>query len=420
MGWGAPRCRRHPTPGAHPAAVSDDRDVAQLGGNKYEIEGDNPHSQAYGDYNNFFYARHGFAVVNYTARGEGNSCGDGGMPDSQHQTGPCARGCTRIGDQRFEARDTQYLLGLLVDEGVSDPRSLGVTGWSYGGGRTFELAYLRNRIRCAGAYDTFAHDPCRGSPDGALIPWRSPRGTPLSIAAAWPRFGYSDLAYALVPNGRFLDYDPATDGRDGSLHSHSPVGIPVLSVATFLYRYGEPTGYYERATGPAAWNLTRDYGRLVHGSALAIRSVVDQWRALHSGFGIPGTPAPLLIEQGWTDDFFPPEEALRVYNDIRTHHPRAFVALQLGDWGHPRASSKPGLAMPWTSGDWRSSRPGSSTDGTSGRLAAPYGLDANMSVVWASCGARRRPVPRAKLVCPPSGHRNSALTRATTGPRGIR
>jgi fermentation-respiration switch protein FrsA (DUF1100 family) len=314
------------------------------GGNKYELEGDNAQSQAYPDYNNFFYARHGFAVVNYTARGEGNSCGGGGMPGSQHQTGPCARGFTRIGDQRFEARDTQYLLGLLVDEGISDPRALGVTGWSYGGGRSFELAYLRNRIRCAGAYDTFRHDPCRGKPDGTFIPWRSRRGTPLSIAAAWPRFGFSDLAYALVPNGRFLDYDPATDGRDGSRHSHSPVGVPALSLSTFLYRDGALTGYYERANGPPAWNLTRDQDVLVHGSTAAIRSVVDQWRAFDSGFGVPGTPAPLLIEQGWTDDFFPPEEALRVYNDIRVHHPRAFVALELGDWGHPRASSKPGLA----------------------------------------------------------------------------
>jgi dienelactone hydrolase len=313
------------------------------GGTKYEIEGSNPQSQAYPDYNNFFFARHGYAVVNYSGRGEGSSCGGGGMPKSQQQTGPCARGFVRIADQRFDARDAQYLLGLLVDQGITDPKGIGVTGWSYGGGRSFELAYLRDRIRCAGAYDTFRGDPCRGRHDGALIPWRSPHGTPLRISAAWTRFGFSDIAYALNPNGRFLDYDPATDGMDGSRVSHSPVGVPVQSVDTFLYGYGEPNGYYERSPGPFPWDLTRQYNLIMHGSPAAIRPVMNEWRAYHSGFGIPGTPAPLLIEQGWADDLFPPEEGLRIYNDIRTHHPHGFVALELSDWGHARTSSKPAL-----------------------------------------------------------------------------
>lgn len=318
------------------------------GGSKYEIEGanhqfPNPGSQAYSDYNNFFFARHGFAVVNYTGRGEGDSCGGGGMPRSQQQTGPCARGFVRIADQRFDARDAQYLLGLLVDEGITNPHGMGVSGWSYGGGRTFELAYLRNRIRCAGAYDTFRGDPCRGRRDGALIPWRSPHGTPLRIGAAWARFGFSDISYALVPNGRFLDYDPATDGMDGSRGSHSPVGNPLQSVDNFLYSFGYSTGYYERAApvGAPAWDITTDDRVINHGSPTALRSkVVNEWTAYHSAWGIPGSPAPLLIEQGWTDDFFPPEEGLRIYNDVRTHHPHAFVALELADWGHPRASGK--------------------------------------------------------------------------------
>jgi hypothetical protein len=40
---------------------------------------------------------------------------------------------------RYEARDTQYLLGLLVDEGIASPTAPGVTG--------MELAFLRKRIR---------------------------------------------------------------------------------------------------------------------------------------------------------------------------------------------------------------------------------------------------------------------------------
>src|SRR6476620_4453956 len=59
-------------------------------------------------YNNNFYARRGYAVVNYTARGFGGSCGGGTAGD---HSGPCASGYIRLADSRYEARDTQYLLG---------------------------------------------------------------------------------------------------------------------------------------------------------------------------------------------------------------------------------------------------------------------------------------------------------------------
>lgn len=117
-------------------------------------------------YNNVFYAQRGFAVVNYTARGFGNSCGGG--PAGDH-SGPCGSGYIRLADSRYEARDTQYLLGLLADEGVTLPRAIGVTGISYGGGQSIELAFLRNRVR---------------TPDGKLHPWRSPQGKKMEIAAA--------------------------------------------------------------------------------------------------------------------------------------------------------------------------------------------------------------------------------------------
>lgn len=52
------------------------------------------------------------------------------------------------------------------------------------------------------------------------------------------------------------------------------------------------------------------------------------------------TPAPLLIESGWTDELFPVEQALRVYNYLRAKNPDAEVALQLGDLGHSRGSNK--------------------------------------------------------------------------------
>src|SRR4051794_4646525 len=49
----------------------------------------------------------------------------------------------------------------------------------------------------------------------------------------------------------------------------------------------------------------------------------------------------MLIENGWTDDLFPPSEALRVYNALRAANPDAPVSLQFGDLGHARGQNKP-------------------------------------------------------------------------------
>jgi hypothetical protein len=49
-------------------------------------------------------------------------------------------------------------------------------------------------------------------------------------------------------------------------------------------------------------------------------------------------PAALLIQNGWTDDLFPPKEALRVYNQVLSL--KGKVTLQFGDLGHSRGSNK--------------------------------------------------------------------------------
>src|SRR6185369_7043589 len=121
----------------------------------------------------------GYAVLTYSARGWSGSCGS---PDSRAaDPSGCAQGWIHLADQRYEAHDTQYLLGLLVDEGVTKPDAIGVTGISYGGGQSVELAFLRNRIRLL---------PSQGS---GFAPWTSPKGVPLQIAAAYPRWPWSDL-----------------------------------------------------------------------------------------------------------------------------------------------------------------------------------------------------------------------------------
>ncbi len=294
------------------------------GGEKADFEGSDPAGEGSTTfhYNNAWFARQGYAVLNYTARGFGHSCGGG--PTGYH-AGACGQGYIRLADTRYEARDTQYLLGLLVDQGIVRPHAIGVTGISYGGGQSLELAYLRDRIR---------------RPDGSFAPWTSPKGKSLSIAAAWPRWPWSDLVDSLLPNGRFLDTEVAPPGQ-----SLDPVGIPIASYVSGLYALGKSSGYYcgdapasSPCTNPDA-DLTTDFALVNAGeppTPLAEERLAEIY-AHHQAYGLPGTPAPLLIQNGWTDDLFPPAQAIRVYNQASGSAP---VSLQLGDLGHSRGSNK--------------------------------------------------------------------------------
>jgi pimeloyl-ACP methyl ester carboxylesterase len=270
------------------------------------------------DYNNVYYAQHGYAVLNYSARGWGNSCG---TVESRAAAG-CAEGWIRLADQRYEARDTQYLLGLLADEKLVKPKAIGVTGISYGGGQSIELAYLKNRIRL---------------PSGEFAPWTSPSGKQMEIKAAYPRWPWSDLVNALEPNGRFLDGEVAPAGQ-----SYEPIGVEIQSYVTGLIAEGEAGGYIAPpGLDPEAelvkWYTLINAGEpyLVEGEAIA-KQIYDY----HQGYGIPlaGKTAPMLLESGWTDDLFPVEQSLRAYNAAHADH--SYAALMLGDLGHSPGANK--------------------------------------------------------------------------------
>jgi predicted acyl esterase len=266
-------------------------------------------------YNNNYYARHGYAVVNYSARGWGNSCGS---PSSR--TADCAKGWVHLADQRYEARDTQVLLGKLVDQHISNANALGTTGISYGGGQSIELAYLKNRIR---------------RPDGSFAPWTSPNGTALSIRATYPRWPWSDLVDALLPNGRFLDTQVAPAHQ-----SRNPIGVEIQSYVSGLYADGQASGYIAPAGADPQADLTNWFAVVDAGEPYGAdaQAIADQIYAYHQGYGLPGTAAPMLLQSGWTDDLFPPEQSLRVYNATRAAG--GYAALQVGDLGHSRGSNK--------------------------------------------------------------------------------
>jgi hypothetical protein len=270
------------------------------------------------DYNNVYYAQHGYAVLNYSARGWGNSCG---TVESRAAAG-CAEGWIRLADQRYEARDTQYLLGLLADEKLVKAKAIGVTGISYGGGQSIELAYLKNRIRL---------------PSGEFAPWTSPSGKQMEIKAAYPRWPWSDLVNALEPNGRFLDGEVAPAGQ-----SYEPIGVEIQSYVTGLIAEGEVGGYIAPPGLDPEAELVKWYTLINAGEPYAVEgeAIAKQIYDYHQGYGIPpaGKIAPMLLESGWTDDLFPVEQSLRAYNAAHADH--SYAALMLGDLGHSPGANK--------------------------------------------------------------------------------
>lgn len=270
-------------------------------------------------------ARRGYAVLAYSARGFGDSCGT--LASRLADRSACAKGWLHLADARYEGHDTQYLAGLLADQGLIAPRRIGIIGISYGAGQTMLLATLRDRIM---------------EPDGRLVPWRSPRRKlPMRIAAAAPIAPWSDLAYALLPNGRTLDYTVT-----GRADDTTPFGVEKQSFVSGLYPLGLATGFYappgiDPRADVTTWVARISLGEPYDGDP-EVRYIADQVTRFHSAYYLHTgrAPAPLLIANGWTDDLFPAEEAVRYANRVQTEHPGTPMRLLLFDFGHPRGSNK--------------------------------------------------------------------------------
>ena len=246
---------------------------------------------------------------------------DGRQP--AHAPG-CAKGWIQLADQRYEIRDTQYLAGLLVDEGLVKP-GIAVSGVSYGAGQSLELAMLKNRMRLT---------------TGKLVPFVSPvHHVPMSVAAAYAMWPWDDLVTSLVPNGAL---STATDTPPGA--DLTPAGVAKQSWDTLLY--GVTKGAYLAPPGvdPTA-DLTTWYRQLMKGEpytapeAKALRTI----QTYKSAIGIPmpaGGPAPTAIQSGWTDTLFPVSEAQHYANRVIAAHEPTPLLLMYDDVGHGWAQNK--------------------------------------------------------------------------------
>jgi predicted acyl esterase len=264
----------------------------------------------------------GYATFSMSDRGFAESCGTAASRASVPAR-ECAHGYNHLLDTRYEVRDAQYFAGELADQGLVSPTKIAAIGGSYGGGMSMALAALRNRVML---------------PDGRLVRWRSPDGRKMSIAAASPFIPWTDLASSLVPNGSTLDYvaDAPYRGRYGVMKD---------SYVNALYAAGCSTPTTFCTTTNLNWNLGLWRQRLNQGepyTGALVARILHQTTTFHSSYYIDHSesPAPLLIANGWTDDLFPADEALRYYNRTTTQYPNTPISLYFGDWGHPRAQNK--------------------------------------------------------------------------------
>lgn len=272
------------------------------------------------------WAEAGYAVFSMSDRGWGNSCGS---TDPDRLLPACAAGYNHLMDDRYEVRDAQYLISVLADEGVAQPQKIGATGVSYGGGMSMALAALRNRTML---------------PDGTLVPWESPGGKAIELAAAVPQWPWTDLAYSLMPNGSTLDFvaDSPYKGPDGNAR----IGIEKASYVTGLFGLGLGLSNYALPGADPEADLFGWYALINSGEPYEpkpqAQEILDQITTYHSSYYVDHSqpPAPLLIQNGWNDDLFPVDEAVRFYNRTRAEYPGDPISLFLMDDGHARSQNK--------------------------------------------------------------------------------
>ncbi len=271
----------------------------------------------------------GFAVFSISDRGWGSSCGTPSKPANTVKAAPCEKGYIHLMSRKYEVRDVQTLLGKLADEGLINGQQIGATGGSYGGGMSLQLGSLKDRVELL---------------NGELVPWESPGGKPMKIAATAPEYPWTDIATALSPNGSSKDY--VTNDPYRGVNNEYRYGIEKNNWNASLYTAGALIGYYGPEGDPeanlTAWHNFNIKGGPYDGEPLAVQQ--EEYLPFHSPYYTPlnEAPAPSIMENGFNDDLFPADETVRYYNKVRAAYPNQPIKIFDLDLGHnPRSASTP-------------------------------------------------------------------------------
>ena len=320
-------------------------------------------------WNNHWFAKHGYYVITYTARGfktdqsgpEYSQPTPSGSSDLR-DTG--SRSSTiQLKSREAEIRDTQYLTALVA-KGFPDvdAERVAVSGNSYGGGESWLQA---------------------SEPDWTFPNEQDPTLPVLRLQAAIPKYGWTDLAYGLAPNGHPNPlgavppagpgrpeadalYESSTGKPNDPLGEGFPLGMPKLTYVNGFFAIGNRDGTFEEGArsqrvspleGPInipAWKeRLADVGDPYEAGAQDTPIVAQARRGLTEFRGsyyqderwqaqaAPGRrKVAIFAQQGWTDDLFPPVEAFRQYKYLKRLDPRWPVSVEVADIGHARAQNK--------------------------------------------------------------------------------
>ena len=354
--------------GRHPLMVM----FHGFGNNKHEWESTSDTGDGADKYhwNNHWFAAHGYYVLTYTARGFTDQGPD--RPDQpktpagtrsqlppaddghgQSDGSDCLpSGTIRVKNKEVEIRDSQYLAALTAAAFPDiDPQQVAVSGGSYGGGESWLQA---------------------ADPDWTFPKTVDPTLPVLQLQVAVPKYGWTDLAYSLVPNGHggFLPGDPIYSSSQGAPNAHgvgNPIGVAKASYIAGLYALGTTTGTFEEGARPHPGRSRRRaqqpetfttwLGASTPESRTAwarlddpvVAQIRQDFSDCHSAYYQPGWEAQqkaghetaVFAIQGWTDDLFEAIESFRMFKYLKGLDPRWPVAVGLGDVGHSRAQNKP-------------------------------------------------------------------------------
>jgi dienelactone hydrolase len=255
-------------------------------------------------YTDAWFAARGYVVLSYTSRGFVNADGRG------------STGETQLGHRAYEVNDLQYLAGVLAEDpffGINPDRVV-VSGSSYGAG----VAWLA------------LTDPV----------WRSPRKRiKMELAAVAPKYGWSDLANALIPNGRYRQDELPPVDPDLAL-SRSPLGAPKRSLLADTYSSGV-TLPQPVADAFACFGSTTPYA--ANPACAAVPGIRESFIRERSAYFQERFFGRMPINENWripvfsagsfSDQLYPLEEQRRMGMMLRRFVPNYPLQEYYGDFG---------------------------------------------------------------------------------------